>query len=412
MVLEWSDFKCAFSLPLCTRRKYQTYLTKSATIQPGLTWKGATQSQKRFVLFFCWHRFHSDCWPSSTTVQVHHVFINIDPKSDQSWTARVPQYVVTDAVHTADAISAGTGELELSEGVKRLKPLLLKRIIDEFNMNQCLIFCRTNLDCDNLEKFLTAVGGGKAFRAGLCTSCIACVLFLRVSVIKLVAMMNHVGAKINLNKYSCAVLAGMRDNQQRRENLQAFKRGECRFLICTDVAARGIDVKQLPYVINLTLPDKPENYIHRIGTYGFVSQSSVNMIWLNNNVHCRSCWACWSRRTCYFVGFQRQRKSVVLRQKEVEGEKVVNSSRSDWQIWQTNWWWMLYVVWRKGVVPKDTGFSWVWDPFFDRWQERQVGITSWGLSRLCFFLFHWRGTVLWVVVSCSTMYVCIGGRED
>lgn len=41
-----------------------------------------------------------------------------------------------------------------------------------------------------------------------------------------------------------------------------------RFLICTDVAARGIDVKGLPFVINMTLPDSPENYIHRAGRVG------------------------------------------------------------------------------------------------------------------------------------------------
>jgi hypothetical protein len=45
--------------------------------------------------------------------------------------------------------------------------------------------------------------------------------------------------------------------------VQAFKDGDVRFLICTDVAARGIDIRGLPYVINMTLPDKSEDYIHR-----------------------------------------------------------------------------------------------------------------------------------------------------
>jgi ATP-dependent RNA helicase DDX1 len=45
--------------------------------------------------------------------------------------------------------------------------------------------------------------------------------------------------------------------------VQAFKDGDVRFLICTDVAARGIDINGLPYVINMTLPDKSEDYIHR-----------------------------------------------------------------------------------------------------------------------------------------------------
>ena len=58
--------------------------------------------------------------------------------------------------------------------------------------------------------------------------------------------------------------------QDRRVALEAFKEGDVRFMICTDVAARGIDIKSLPYVINMTLPvpDESENYIHRIGRVG------------------------------------------------------------------------------------------------------------------------------------------------
>lgn len=44
---------------------------------------------------------------------------------------------------------------------------------------------------------------------------------------------------------------------------QAFKEGEARFLIATDVGARGLDISGLPYVINMTLPDRSEDYIHR-----------------------------------------------------------------------------------------------------------------------------------------------------
>ena len=47
---------------------------------------------------------------------------------------------------------------------------------------------------------------------------------------------------------------------------QAFQDGKVKFLICTDLAARGIDVKGLPYVINMTLPDETDTYFHRIGT--------------------------------------------------------------------------------------------------------------------------------------------------
>jgi ATP-dependent RNA helicase DDX1 len=50
--------------------------------------------------------------------------------------------------------------------------------------------------------------------------------------------------------------------------LAAFRNGEVRFLICTDVAARGIDITGLPFLVNVTLPDKSENYIHRVGRVG------------------------------------------------------------------------------------------------------------------------------------------------
>lgn len=56
--------------------------------------------------------------------------------------------------------------------------------------------------------------------------------------------------------------------QDRRESLDAFREGGIRFLIATDVAARGIDIMNLPYIINMTLPDECENYIHRIGRVG------------------------------------------------------------------------------------------------------------------------------------------------
>lgn len=41
-----------------------------------------------------------------------------------------------------------------------------------------------------------------------------------------------------------------------------------RFLIATDVAARGIDIAGLPYMVNMTLPDRDEDYIHRVGRVG------------------------------------------------------------------------------------------------------------------------------------------------
>jgi len=70
------------------------------------------------------------------------------------------------------------------------------------------------------------------------------------------------------NPFSCCVLAGQRSTDERRRNLAAFKEGDIRFLVCTDVAARGLDIAELPYVINMTLPDKEEDYVHRVGRVG------------------------------------------------------------------------------------------------------------------------------------------------
>ena len=64
------------------------------------------------------------------------------------------------------------------------------------------------------------------------------------------------------------MLAGQRSTDERRRNLAAFKEGDIRFLVCTDVAARGLDIAELPYVINMTLPDKEEDYVHRVGRVG------------------------------------------------------------------------------------------------------------------------------------------------
>ena len=56
--------------------------------------------------------------------------------------------------------------------------------------------------------------------------------------------------------------------QERKANLEKFKQRQVNFLISTDVAARGIDVRGLPFMINVSLPDDKANYVHRIGRVG------------------------------------------------------------------------------------------------------------------------------------------------
>eukprot|EP00793_Prasinoderma_coloniale_P003340 PRCOL_00005975-RA len=174
---------------------------------------------------------------------VDHVVVSVDPKEDRSWLQSEPA-VPTDGCHAWDDVGVGSASRECwSEAVKRLKPRMLLRLVDALKIEQAIVFCRTNHDCDNLEKFLMAAGGAASKFSGQRES----------------------GPE---SRYSCAVLAGARDMHERRRNLEGFKSGAFRLLIATDVAARGIDVSGLPFVINMTLPDKSEDYVHRIGRVG------------------------------------------------------------------------------------------------------------------------------------------------
>jgi ATP-dependent RNA helicase RhlE len=61
---------------------------------------------------------------------------------------------------------------------------------------------------------------------------------------------------------------GDRSQPQRTRALDGFKRGKLRVLVATDIAARGLDIEELPHVVNYDLPHVPEDYVHRIGRTG------------------------------------------------------------------------------------------------------------------------------------------------
>ena len=67
---------------------------------------------------------------------------------------------------------------------------------------------------------------------------------------------------------NATAIHGDKSQQQRTEALEAFKNGTVRVLVATDVAARGLDIDDLPHVINYELPHVPEDYVHRIGRTG------------------------------------------------------------------------------------------------------------------------------------------------
>lgn len=74
---------------------------------------------------------------------------------------------------------------------------------------------------------------------------------------------------------TCAAIHGDKSQGQRQRALSDFKSGKIKVMVATDIAARGIDIRELEMVINFDLPDVPETYVHRIGRTGRAGHSGV-----------------------------------------------------------------------------------------------------------------------------------------
>lgn len=79
---------------------------------------------------------------------------------------------------------------------------------------------------------------------------------------------NQLAEKLTRAGVQAMAIHGNKSQTARQEALGRFKAGKLRVLVATDIAARGIDVAELPFVINFHVPDTPEAYIHRIGRTG------------------------------------------------------------------------------------------------------------------------------------------------
>ncbi|MBP6405005.1 MAG: DEAD/DEAH box helicase [Proteobacteria bacterium] len=106
------------------------------------------------------------------------------------------------------------------------KKALLAHIINEHNWSQVLVFTRTKFGANNVAEFLTK------------------------------------------NGISAMALHGNKSQAARTQALAGFKSGEIRALVATDIAARGIDIDDLPHVVNYEIPNVSEDYVHRIGRTG------------------------------------------------------------------------------------------------------------------------------------------------
>ena len=109
---------------------------------------------------------------------------------------------------------------------KSRKPALLSHLIQTHQWQQVLVFTRTKHGANRLTKYLEGQG------------------------------------------IEAAAIHGNKSQNARTKALADFKSGDVRALIATDIAARGLDIDQLPQVVNFELPNVAEDYVHRIGRTG------------------------------------------------------------------------------------------------------------------------------------------------
>ena len=88
---------------------------------------------------------------------------------------------------------------------------------------------------------------------------------------------NRIVRKLQKEKIGAAAIHGDRSQNQRQKALKDFKEGNVRVLVATDIAARGIDIDKLRYVINYDIPNEPETYVHRIGRCGRAGEEGVSI---------------------------------------------------------------------------------------------------------------------------------------
>src|SRR5690606_13084844 len=122
-----------------------------------------------------------------------------------------------------------------------------------------VVYRAHSLDKDEvIARILQAEGRGKT------------VIFTRTkrAAAKLVEELNDRG-------FDAAAVHGDLNQDQRERAMKAFKAGKKEILIATDVAARGIDVEDVPHVINHTVPDDPDTYLHRAGRTGRAGKTGI-----------------------------------------------------------------------------------------------------------------------------------------
>src|SRR6266540_3454197 len=86
-----------------------------------------------------------------------------------------------------------------------------------------------------------------------------------------------VAAVLNRNGYDAELLNGDLPQKERERVMAKVKRGEVRFMVATDIAARGIDISDLSHVINYSLPEDPAIFLHRVGRTGRIGKKGTSL---------------------------------------------------------------------------------------------------------------------------------------
>jgi ATP-dependent RNA helicase RhlE len=151
----------------------------------------------------------------------------------------------------------------------------IKKLSAEFLVNPALIeVARSNATAENVTQkmYLVAQFDKHLLLAHLLRGSDAkqAIVFTKT---KLTA--SHLAKQLQREGVAADAIHGDKSQLERMQALDAFKLGKIAVLIATDVAARGLDIDQLPMVINYEIPSAPEDYVHRIGRTGRAGASGT-----------------------------------------------------------------------------------------------------------------------------------------
>ena len=181
---------------------------------------------------------------------------------------------------------------------KGLKTALVIKLITEGNWKQVLVFTRTKHGANKLSK------------------------------------------KLEKAAIKAAAIHGNKSQGARTRALASFKEGSISVLVATDIAARGLDIPLLPYVINFELPNIPEDYVHRIGRTGRAGASgkAISIVSIDEYAYARGIEKLLKIKlnSSVIPGFEPTESLHELESKKAENKEAHNKGRRNKGNSQTN----------------------------------------------------------------------------